>query len=170
MGLDEDDEDMVLFIQSNKGDNVYCLNKEELSVSDLMKVMFVDDESFDSREFHERNPFKISDVNDDNMDIIVSYMRHCAINGEKNSPPKPLPVDTLPNILGTDYEFFRSILESQQSDQEKIVKIASLIMDITYFQIIKFQEKACATMAYFFIGKSITEIKTMVKYAEEIHT
>jgi len=160
-GLDFDDED-VLYIRSNKGVKVFKLELKEWEFSTLLKTTFENPSS--SLEYPEEVPFLVSDASDEHLELIVRYLRLCASRGEKDSPEKPLPRDTLPNILGADYEIFSSILESKVETKEQIALLSDLIMAITYFDIIKFREKTCAAMASMFVGKTIDEIRMMVDH------
>lgn len=162
LGLDE--EEAILHFQSNTGGKVYMLTESEYSVSGLLKTTFADSSP---DEYTQESPFRVSKVSDEHMDILVRYMQTCASDGENEPPESPLRRDTLPNILGTDYEFFREIMESKESNKEKIAEISALIMDITYFDMVNFRKKACATMASIFIGKNMGEIKKMIDYVEE---
>lgn len=164
MGLDDLEVKEVLYIRSKKGVKIFDLKKKEWSISNLIRTSF---ERENVSEYSELNPFVISDASDEHMEIIVNYMKRCFRIGERDSPEKPLPRDTLPNILGTDYDFFRPILEEKIPAKDRIENLSALIMSITYFDIIKFRAKACAAMASMFVGKNIEEIRTMVNHIKE---
>jgi hypothetical protein len=168
-GLDLEDEPVVIFIKSHKGDRIFKLQKNEIQYSGLLNTTFIENEYDETwKSLSEDNPFLTSDASDTNMKIIVSYLKKCGVNGnETPAPPKPLPRDTLPNILKDDYSIFQELVESKESDKEKIKILSRLIMDITYFDVIAFREKACAVMASMFVGKPLERICTMVDYVEE---
>jgi hypothetical protein len=167
-GLDLDEEN--IFIQSNKGEKVFELGPSAAKFSTLLLTMFWDghEQGINNTVTSADKPFKVSNASDKNLEIIVTYLKQCGVDGkEEESPDKPLPRDTIPNIFkGNDYAIFQNILESKEPDKVKITRISSLIIDITYFDIIKFREKASAAMASLFVGKPLEEIRRMVDYVE----
>ena len=170
VGLDLDLDEENIFIQSNKGEKVFELEPKAARFSTLLLTMFWDghEDGINNTVTSADKPFKVSDASDENLEIIITYLKQCGADGkEEDSPDKPLPRDTIPNIFkGNDYAIFRDILESKEPDKVKITRISSLIIDITYFDIIKFREKASAAMASLFVGKPLEEIRRMVDYAE----
>jgi hypothetical protein len=159
-----------IFIQSNKGEKVFELKPNSAKFSTLLLGMFWGghEQGINNTVTSADKPLKVSDASDKNLEIIVTYLKQCGIDGkEEDSPEKPLPRDTVPNIFkGNDYAIFQNILESKKPDKVKISKISSLIIDITYFDIIKFREKASAAMASLFLGKPLEDIRRMVDYVE----
>ena len=170
VNLDLNSDEENIFIQSNKGKKIFILNPKAAQYSTLLLTIFWNCKESENITTitSAKQPFKVSDASDENMEIIVNYLTQCHMNGkEEDSPDKPLPRDTIPNIFkGNDYAIFRDILESKEHDKIKITRISSLIIDIAYFDIIKFREKASAAMASLFIGKPLEEIRRMVDYAE----
>lgn len=163
----ESSHESVIFIQSKNGEKVFELNLKSAKFSKLLANMFWDANSniIKSIVTSLDNPFKISEASDGNMNIIMDYLCKCGADGkEEDSPDKPLPRDTIPNIFkGNDYAIFRDILESKESDTIKMNRISTLITDISYFDMVKFREKAAAAMASLFVGKPIEEIRSMVE-------
>jgi hypothetical protein len=163
-------EENDIFIQSEKGKKIFKLTSKAVKFSTLMLNTFWNgyENGINNTITTQDNPFKISNASDENMTIIMNYLTQCGIDGKEEDPPeKPLPRDTIPNIFkGNDYIIFRDILESKEADKVKIVQISSLLIDITYFDIIKLREKASAAMASLFVGKPLEEIRRMVDYAE----
>lgn len=164
-GLDLE-EPFVVHFRSTKGVQVFQLSEEEIKISGLMKTMFLD--NGDQVKTSTDEPFVFSEASDENLQIIVSYIKKCVVEGKENPPPeKPLPRKTLPAILGSDYAIFQEIMESDQSENDKLDFLSKLVMDVTYFDMTPLREKVCATIASMFVGKPLETIKTMVNYIEE---
>jgi hypothetical protein len=168
LDLDLDLDQENIFIQSNRGEKVFEIEPKAARFSSLLRVMFWNEQETINTVTSLKIPFKVSEASDENLEIIVNYLKQCGIDGKEEDPPdKPLPRNASPNVFnGNDYAIFRDILESATSDKVKITQISSLIIDIAYFDIIKFREKASAAMASLFLGKPIEEICLMVDYAE----
>ena len=145
---------------------VFKIEEKEMVYSGLMRMMFLDKEMVVSTE---GEPFVFSDISDENLGVIVGYLKKCAADGkEMPAPPKPLPRAALPDILGPDYDVIRFVMESKEADGEKLAKLAKLVMDATYLDMVELREKLCAAIASMFIGKPLETIKTMVSFVHDL--
>ena len=158
------DESYVVYIRSKEGKEVFRIEEKDMMYSGLMRAMFLDREMVVSTE---GEPFVFSRICDENMGLIVGYIKKCVEDGEEMlAPPKPLPRVALPDILGSDYEVIRSVMESKEVEGEKLARLAKLVMDVTYLDMVELREKVCVAIASMFIGKRLEAIKTMVSCVE----
>jgi len=164
LSLDDEPEPFI-YIRSKEGKIVFMLKKSEFCYSKLLETIFiVDNKSNIGKDISEKNPFCISELSDENMSIIIRYMKICAKEGKEIDPPEhPLPKEILPNILKIDYPVFQELIESNIPDNKKISNLGSLIMGAAYFDMQKLLRKSCAVMAFMFMGKSFADIQKMTE-------
>ena len=152
-------EEYQVYIRSKCGETIFKIDEADMMYSSLMQTMFLDKEVVSDSD----NPFVFSEISDENLTMIVRYIKRCAKNKkELPAPAKPLSRNTLPDILGDDYVVFKPIMETKMSDSEKFKALVKLMMDITYLDMPILREKACAAIASVLIGKSMEAIRMMV--------
>lgn len=155
-GLDADDDNEELWFKI--GEKKYNLSKKECEFSELLKTILNDEEI---SKYNEENPLEIASeipISDYNMNTIISYIKQCSANGEKDSPKPPVWGSPL-QFLNEEYIFYKDILEDEKSSKEEIMeRLKSLLFSIHYFGIKKFREKTSAVIASFIMQNEMYDI------------
>lgn len=156
-GLDVYDDNEELWFKI--GEKKYNLSKKECKFSELLDTMILNDEEISN--YTKENPLEIASeigISDYNMNTILSYIKHCAANGEKDSPEPPIWGSPL-KFLNEEYIFYKDILEDEISSKEEIMeRLKSLLFSIHYFGIKKFREKTSAVIASFIMQEEMYDI------------
>ncbi len=150
VGLDADDADDILYIRHQHDEKVFTLNRFQYSLSGLLT------ETVDADPSVLNDPGRVIVINTQSPDalyFITNYMAFCDLYGkEEQSPERPLYINFIHEIFGSDWEFFQYLVSTSDVEDAFDVKgpmLASYTNLALYLKMDKLIDKLCCIIAYY---------------------